>query len=88
MRRGRIDVSIQIEREGGEPIHLQLNSPLVTSYLRIMKQLSDEFGLDDRVNPLDLCQLKDVILFKPEDSDPGDSEGGDSGGDGDGTGLL
>lgn len=76
VRRGRIEVSIQIEREGGEPIHLQLNSPLVASYLRIMKQLSDEFSLDDRVNPLDLCQLKDVILFKPEDSDPSDLEAG------------
>ena len=76
MRRGRIDVSIQIEREGEELIRLELNSPLVTSYLRIMKQLSDEFGLDDRVNPLDLCQLKDVILFKPEDSDPRDLETG------------
>lgn len=70
MRRGRIDVSIQIEGEGEELIRLQLNSPLVKSYLGIMKQLSDEFGLNDRVNPLDLCQLKDVILFKPEDSDP------------------
>ena len=70
MRRGRIDVSIQIEREGEELIRLQLNSPLVASYLGIMKQLRDEFGLDDRVNPLDLCQLKDVILFKPEDPDP------------------
>jgi len=76
MRRGRIDVSIQIEREGEELIRLELNSPLVTSYLRLMKQLSDEFGLDDRVNPLDLCQLKDVILFKPEDSDPRDLKTG------------
>jgi uncharacterized protein (TIGR00255 family) len=76
MRRGRIDVSIQIEREGEELIRLELNSPLVTSYLRIMKQLGDEFGLDDRVNPLDLCQLKDVILFKPEDSDPGNLRAG------------
>jgi uncharacterized protein (TIGR00255 family) len=37
-----------------------------------MKQLSDEFGLEDRVNPLALCQLKDIILFKPEESDPND----------------
>ena len=76
MRRGRIDVSIQIEREGEEPIRLELNSPLVASYLRILKQLSDEFGLDDRVNPLALCQLKDVILLKPEESDPSDLKAG------------
>jgi uncharacterized protein (TIGR00255 family) len=28
------------------------------------------------VNPLGFCQLKDVILFKPEDSDPGDLKAG------------
>jgi len=76
IRRGRVDVSIQIEREGEELTRLELNSPLVTSYLRIMKQLSDEFGLDDRVNPLALCQLKDVILFRPEESDPSDLKAG------------
>jgi uncharacterized protein (TIGR00255 family) len=76
MKRGRIDVSIQIEREGEELVRLELNSPLVTSYLRIMKQLSDEFGLEERVNPLALCQLKDIILFKPEESDPEDLRAG------------
>ena len=76
IRRGRIDVSVQMEREEEELNRIELNSPLVASYLRIMKQLSDEFGLDDRVNPLDLCQLKDVILFKPVESDPNDLKGG------------
>jgi uncharacterized protein (TIGR00255 family) len=76
MKRGRIDVSIQIEREGEELVRLELNSPLVTSYLRIMKQLSDEFGLEERVNSLALCQLKDIILFKPEESDPEDLRAG------------
>ncbi len=76
MRRGRIDVSIQIEREGEELIRVELNLPVVTSYLRIVRQLSEEFGLDSRVNPLDLCQLKDVIMFKPEDTDPNDLKAG------------
>ena len=76
MRRGRIDVSIQTEREGEEPIRLQLNWPLVTSYLRIMKQLRDDFGLEGKVNPLDFCQLKDVIIFQAEESVPGDLKAG------------
>ncbi len=76
IKRGRIDLSIQIETEGEEAYHLGLNLPLVTSYLRIIKQLSDEFGLEGKVNPLDLCQLKDVILFKTEESNPDDLKAG------------
>jgi uncharacterized protein (TIGR00255 family) len=67
IKRGRVEVSVQVEKAKEEPYALELNVPLVTSYLRIMKELSDRFGLENHVNPLDLCQLKDVILFKPEE---------------------
>ncbi len=67
IKRGRVEVSVQIEKEGEESYGLELNVPLVTSYLRIIKELSDHFGLENKVNSLDLCQLKDIILFKPEE---------------------
>jgi uncharacterized protein (TIGR00255 family) len=67
IKRGRAEVSVQIEKEGEESYELELNVPLVTSYLRILKELSDHFGLENSVNSLDLCQLKDIILFKPEE---------------------
>jgi uncharacterized protein (TIGR00255 family) len=67
IKRGRVEVSVQIEKEGEESYGLELNMPLVTSYLRILKELSDNFGLENNVNSLDLCQLKDIILFKPEE---------------------
>jgi uncharacterized protein (TIGR00255 family) len=67
IKRGRVEVSVQIEKEGEESYGLELNVPLVTSYLRILKQLSDHFGVENKVNSLDLCQLKDIILFKPEE---------------------
>jgi uncharacterized protein (TIGR00255 family) len=67
IKRGRVEVSVQIEREREGAYGLELNVPLVTSYLRVLKELSDHFGLEDKVNSLDLCQLKDIILFKPEE---------------------
>jgi uncharacterized protein (TIGR00255 family) len=67
IKRGRVEVSVQVEKAKEEPYALELNVPLVTSYLRIMKELSDRFGIENHVNPFDLCQLRDVILFKPEE---------------------
>ncbi|MBN1831965.1 MAG: YicC family protein, partial [Deltaproteobacteria bacterium] len=43
---------------------LELNAPLVKSYLRIFRELDEEYGLDERVSPDSLCQMKDIIIFK------------------------
>jgi len=70
IRRGRVEVSIKIEKGGGETEYdLELNHPLVRSYLRIFGQLNDEFGLDEKIRPEYLSQMKDVILVKPEEVD-------------------
>jgi uncharacterized protein (TIGR00255 family) len=68
VRRGRIDVSIQMETNSGEgEYQLELNAPLVKSYCRIFKELSEEFGLDEKVSPDSLFQMKDIIIFKTPD---------------------
>ena len=70
VKRGRVEVFIQIERnENQVEYELELNQPLVTSYLRLFRQLNDQFGLDQKISPEYLCQMKDVVLFKPEDID-------------------
>lgn len=69
-KRGRIEVFIQMER-GGEAVEydLELNTPLVKSYLRIFKQLGETFGLDEEISLESICQLRDVILVKPGEVD-------------------
>jgi len=70
IRRGRIELFIQMEKHGNEAEYdLELNRPLVSSYLRIFKDLSEEFGIDKEIGPDYLCQIKDVILVKTEDLD-------------------
>jgi len=70
IKRGRVEVTLQMDREGVElEYDLQLNLPLVRSYLRIFKQLNEEFGLEGKVRADDLCQMKDVLLLKPEELD-------------------
>jgi uncharacterized protein (TIGR00255 family) len=68
VRRGRIEVTIQIEKNGkAEEYHLDLNGPLIKTYLGILKQLGDEFGLDPTIRAEELCRMKDVIIIKPEE---------------------
>lgn len=68
IRRGRVEVSIQMENGSEEsPYELELNMPLVESYFRIFDQLSEKFGLDQEIRFESLCQMKDVILSKPEE---------------------
>lgn len=65
--RGRIEVTVQKENNVEEDQYsLELNVPLVNSYLRIFKQLSVKFGLDQDIRIESLCQMKDVILVKHE----------------------
>jgi len=68
VRRGRVEVSIQMETNSGEgEYQLELNTPLARSYFRIFRELSEEFGLDERVSPEALCQMRDIIIFKTSD---------------------
>jgi uncharacterized protein (TIGR00255 family) len=70
IKRGRVEVTLQMEKEGVElEYDLELNLPLVRSYLRIFKQLTEEFGLEGKARADDLCQMKDVLIVKPEELD-------------------
>jgi uncharacterized protein (TIGR00255 family) len=73
VRRGRVEVSIQMETNSGEEEYqLELNASLVKSYLRIFRELDEEYGLDEKVSPDSLCQMKDIILFKASDVEMND----------------
>ena len=70
IRRGRIEVSVQMVNNGEEsPYSLELNMPLVNSYFKIFNQLAKNLGLDQEIQLDSLCQMKDVILFKSEEGD-------------------
>lgn len=70
IKRGRIEVSFQMESSGEATAYdLELNLPLADAYLRVFKQLSARSGLDQEVRLEALLQMKDVILIKPEMED-------------------
>jgi uncharacterized protein (TIGR00255 family) len=71
IRRGRVEVSLQVGKKDKENNYaLDLNIPLLKSYMNIFQRMSDEFGLNEPIRPEYLCQVKDMIIMKPEEADP------------------
>jgi uncharacterized protein (TIGR00255 family) len=74
IKRGRVEVSLQMSKKDKEnSYNLDLNIPLLKSYLGIFKRMNDEFNLDGTIRPDYLCQIKDMIVVKPEETDISES---------------
>ncbi len=65
IRRGRVEATVQMgPSEEALAASLELNTPLVEAYLRVLDQLEREFGIEKGVRGLDLVQMKDIIVFE------------------------
>jgi uncharacterized protein (TIGR00255 family) len=70
IRRGRIEVTVQIEKEAEESLdNLELNWPLVNTYFKFFNEMNERFGLNQEIKIDSLLQLKDAILLKPNEAD-------------------
>ena len=70
IRRGRIEVFIEMKNEGGAvPYDLELNVPLAKSYFEIFKQMAEQFAPDQEILLDSILNMKDVILSKPAEID-------------------
>jgi len=70
IKRGRIEAGLQISKKDKETnYNLDLNVPLLKSYLNIFKRMGDEFGLNEMIRPDYLCQIKDMIIMKTDETD-------------------
>jgi len=69
LKRGRIEISIQIKDNDDKGLNLELNRPLIKAYINIFNELNKELGCKQ---PLDLSffsQLKDAIIIKQDSVD-------------------
>ncbi len=75
--RGRIEITLQVEKKGDDMDYgLEINLPLLRSYMRIFRQMGDEFGIDEKIRPDFLCQMRDMIIMKPEEINLNESREG------------
>jgi len=69
LRRGRIEVSIQIKDNGDKGLNLELNRPLVRAYTTIFNELNEELGCKQPIDLSFFSQLKDTIIVKQDSVD-------------------
>ncbi len=68
--RGRIDVTVNMDTHGDQPnVSLELNVPLARAYVRVFRELQEQFGANPSFRADNLCQFKDVVAFRPVERD-------------------
>ena len=69
VKRGRIEVSIQIKDNGDKDVELELNRPLVKTYINLFNDLNEEIGGKQPIDLSLFSQLKDIIIPKHDTID-------------------
>lgn len=74
VKRGRVDVFIQRERDEGQDSYVQLNEPVVQAYLETAELLADKYGLDGRIGVSELLSLPNVWVDRDSIDEAEDPE--------------
>ncbi len=70
VRRGRVEVSVQMETGGVlPPVQLTLNEPIADAYVGIARRLADRTGMPLDIRLDTLLQMKDVVSAGPPSID-------------------
>jgi len=65
--RGRIDVYVNVSMsDTGCSYDIELNTPVIESYIRIFSRIEDTFGIKNDVGVTSLCKLENVFVMKPK----------------------
>ena len=65
--RGKVDVFISVNSEGGDETKVTLNAALLGQYLAAMRSMVDDFGVKDDISVSTVSRLPDVFTVeKPE----------------------
>ncbi len=70
VKRGRIEVSIQMTCSEDTIYGLELNRPLLEAYKRIYNEMNEEFGTIEKIKPDFFLQLRDALILKTEEPEP------------------
>ena len=67
--RGKVDVSINIERVGEPETHIVVDEGYAKEYIAALCDLRDKFGLHDDISVMRVAQNKDVFTTRREEED-------------------
>ena len=62
--RAKVDVFISVRSEGGEEVQVSLNRPVLEGYLGAMRQMVQEYGVQDDISASTISRLPDVFVME------------------------
>ncbi|NLA76085.1 MAG: YicC family protein, partial [Deltaproteobacteria bacterium] len=75
VKRGRIEVFVQITSPDETTYNLELNRPLLEAYKRAFNEMNREFDTNEKIKPEFFLQLRDAIIEKTAEPDPDELKG-------------
>ncbi len=67
--RGKVDVFVSVDSTGSDAVIVKVNEQLAASYVSAVRQLSQEFGLEDSLTAVALARMPDVLALEKQDAD-------------------
>ena len=69
LRRGKVDIFVNVREWGGSGVNLRVNRPLLSAYMAEAARIKTEFGISTEITFGDLTRVPDLFVL---DSDPGE----------------
>ena len=69
VNRGKVEVYITVRLLESEAIAVEVNQPLAKAYVDALNQLSQEYNLENKTQPIDVARFPDVLSVKKEEQD-------------------
>lgn len=67
--RGKVDVYINIDASKAENLTIKINRPLADAYMAALNELSDAYGLENKVTAIELTRFPDVLQQEKDEKD-------------------
>ena len=72
VQRGKVDVFVSVNAAGAEEATVSLNRPVLEGYLRAMRTMVADYGVQDDISASALSALPDIfVVEKPEEDEKG-----------------
>ena len=67
--RGKVDVFITINAAGADNVKISVNEPVAKGYIEAMRQLVQEYGIQDDISASAISRFSDVFLVEKQEQD-------------------
>ena len=67
--RGKVEISVSVYNTEGTDVKVKINESVASAYINAMREVKDDFGLDDNLKLTDLMRIPDVFVVTKENED-------------------